>query len=48
MPIQPTSLAFTLLLGFLAAVPFSGVDIKFACARGDRRHAWHERLGKSA
>jgi DHA1 family bicyclomycin/chloramphenicol resistance-like MFS transporter len=27
MPIQPTSFAFTLLLGFLAAVPYSGIDI---------------------
>ncbi|VIO77725.1 multidrug effflux MFS transporter [Bradyrhizobium ivorense] len=27
MQIQPTSLAFTLLLGFLAAVPYSGIDI---------------------
>jgi DHA1 family bicyclomycin/chloramphenicol resistance-like MFS transporter len=25
--IQPTSFAFTLLLGFLAAVPYSGIDI---------------------
>ena len=27
MQIQPESLAFTLLLGFLAAVPYSGIDI---------------------
>jgi MFS transporter, DHA1 family, multidrug resistance protein len=27
MQIQPTSFAFTLLLGFLAAVPYSGIDI---------------------
>jgi DHA1 family bicyclomycin/chloramphenicol resistance-like MFS transporter len=27
MQIRPTSLAFTLLLGFLAAVPYSGIDI---------------------
>lgn len=27
MPLQPTSFAFTLLLGFLAAVPYSGIDI---------------------
>jgi DHA1 family bicyclomycin/chloramphenicol resistance-like MFS transporter len=27
MQIQPASLAFTLLLGFLAAVPYSGIDI---------------------
>jgi DHA1 family bicyclomycin/chloramphenicol resistance-like MFS transporter len=27
MPIQPSSFAFTLLLGFLAAVPYSGIDI---------------------
>jgi DHA1 family bicyclomycin/chloramphenicol resistance-like MFS transporter len=27
MQIQPTSFAFTLLLGFLAAVPYSGMDI---------------------
>lgn len=27
MRIQPTSFAFTLLLGFLAAVPYSGIDI---------------------
>jgi DHA1 family bicyclomycin/chloramphenicol resistance-like MFS transporter len=27
MPIPPTSFAFTLLLGFLAAVPYSGIDI---------------------
>ncbi|HLG81324.1 MAG TPA: multidrug effflux MFS transporter [Bradyrhizobium sp.] len=27
MPIKPTSFAFTLLLGFLAAVPYSGIDI---------------------
>ena len=27
MPIQPASFAFTLLLGFLAAVPYSGIDI---------------------
>jgi DHA1 family bicyclomycin/chloramphenicol resistance-like MFS transporter len=27
MPIQPASVAFTLLLGFLAAVPYSGIDI---------------------
>jgi len=27
MQIQPTSFAFMLLLGFLAAVPYSGIDI---------------------
>jgi DHA1 family bicyclomycin/chloramphenicol resistance-like MFS transporter len=27
MPIQPSSFAFTLLLGLLAAVPYSGIDI---------------------
>jgi MFS transporter, DHA1 family, multidrug resistance protein len=27
MQIQPTSFAFTLLIGFLAAVPYSGIDI---------------------
>ena len=27
MQIQPASLAFTLLIGFLAAVPYSGIDI---------------------
>jgi DHA1 family bicyclomycin/chloramphenicol resistance-like MFS transporter len=27
MQVQPTSFAFTLLLGFLAAVPYSGIDI---------------------
>jgi MFS transporter, DHA1 family, multidrug resistance protein len=27
MQIQPSSFAFTLLLGFLAAVPCSGIDI---------------------
>src|SRR5262245_65041259 len=27
MQIQPISFAFTLLLGFLAAVPYSGIDI---------------------
>lgn len=27
MRIHPTSFAFTLLLGFLAAVPYSGIDI---------------------
>jgi DHA1 family bicyclomycin/chloramphenicol resistance-like MFS transporter len=27
MQIRPTSLGFTLLLGFLAAVPYSGIDI---------------------
>ena len=27
MQIQPASLSFTLLLGFLAAVPYSGIDI---------------------
>ena len=27
MQIQPGSFAFTLLLGFLAAVPYSGIDI---------------------
>src|SRR5580704_12386043 len=27
MQIRPTSFAFTLLLGFLAAVPYSGIDI---------------------
>src|SRR5215471_7023466 len=27
MQIQPASFAFTLLLGFLAAVPYSGIDI---------------------
>jgi MFS transporter, DHA1 family, multidrug resistance protein len=27
MQLQPTSFAFTLLLGFLAAVPYSGIDI---------------------
>jgi DHA1 family bicyclomycin/chloramphenicol resistance-like MFS transporter len=27
MQIQPTSVSFTLLLGFLAALPYSGIDI---------------------
>ena len=27
MQIQPASFAFTLLLGFLAAMPYSGIDI---------------------
>ena len=27
MQIQPSSFAFTLVLGFLAAVPYSGIDI---------------------
>ena len=27
MPIQPASFAFTLLLGLLAAVPFSAIDM---------------------
>jgi MFS transporter, DHA1 family, multidrug resistance protein len=44
MQIQPASFAFTLLLGFLAAVPYSGIDINLP-ALEERRHAWREPLG---
>jgi hypothetical protein len=33
--IQPVSFAFTLLLGFLAIVPYSGIDINLAALAGD-------------
>jgi MGT family glycosyltransferase len=43
MQIQPTSFAFTLLLGFLAAVPYSGIDINLPALA-----ATGASLGKSA
>src|SRR5271163_2389760 len=45
MQIRPTSFAFTPLLGFLAAVPYSGIDINLPAPRGDWRHAWREPPG---
>ena len=43
MQMQPTSFAFTLLLGFLAAVPYSGIDINLPALA-----ATGTSLGKSA
>jgi DHA1 family bicyclomycin/chloramphenicol resistance-like MFS transporter len=43
MQIKPTSFAFTLLLGFLAAVPYSGIDINLPALA-----ATGASLGKSA